>query len=335
MSGAMQLAQDLPAPALETSAIRARRRPGGVFAFWGLRLLAAWLLAAPVASALGGTGMARFPNGDALLFAPGGTYLVAALMRGLGPLAAALQDTVWFALILGYLSLVPLAGLMYALCHGGRLRPGDVARSALEQFAPFTLLAGLTLVVQAAVVLLGILLLSVLRQSIHSSLDPRDTDLWLLGAAGLVLLVVLAVGIVQDLARSALVRHRQGVRSALVVALQIARKRPLQVLLGWAVPAICSVAAVALGALAVGALHVERAGSARVIGALGLHQLVALALVAMKATWLAAALRLAGEPVAVARRPTPQRWRPASGGTPADSDAPDGPSPDPDASSGA
>ncbi len=286
---------------LATPAIRARHRPGGIVAFWGLRLLAAWLLAAPIASALGGTGVARFPDGDALFFAPGGTYLMEALVHGIGPLVSALENTVWFALILGYLCLVPLAGLLYALCRGGRLRPGDVARGALEMFAPFTLLAGMTLVAQAVVVVLGFILLSVLRASVYHSLDARHADLCLLGVSAVVLLAVIGLGIVQDLARAALARHERGVRAALAAALHTARRRPFAALAGWLVPAVWSIAAIALGALAVGALHVERSGTARVMAVLALHQLVALALVALKARWLASALRLAGEPAAPAQ----------------------------------
>lgn len=328
---------DAKEPALlETPAIRAQRRPGGVLAFWALRLLAAWLLAAPIAGALGGSGVSRFPEGDALLFAPGATYLMEALRRGLGPLVAGLQNAAWFAVILGYLSLVPLAGLLYALCHAGRLRPGDVARAALEQLAPFTLLAGLTLLAQAAVAVLGIILVSVLRASIYASMDVRSADLWLLGAVGLVLLVVLWVGLVEDLARAALVRHQRGLGSALSRALHTARQRPLAALSAWLVPAIWSIAVVAVGALAVGRLHVEHGGSWRVLGALALHQLVALALVGLKAQWLAAALRLVGEPEQPDRDSvTPRRWLRWSGGTPARSAAQGDPSPGPGASSGA
>jgi hypothetical protein len=259
-----------------------------------------------------------------------------ALRRGLGPLVAGLQNAAWFAVILGYLSLVPLAGLLYALCHAGRLRPGDVARAALEQLAPFTLLAGLTLLAQAAVAVLGIILVSVLRASIYASMDVRSADLWLLGAVGLVLLVVLWVGLVEDLARAALVRHQRGLGSALSRALHTARQRPLAALSAWLVPAIWSIAVVAVGALAVGRLHVEHGGSWRVLGALALHQLVALALVGLKAQWLAAALRLVGEPEQPDRDSvTPRRWLRWSGGTPARSAAQGDPSPGPGASSGA
>lgn len=321
---------------LDTPAIRARRRPFGVLAFWALRLLAAWLLAVPIAGALGGGGVARFPEGDALLFAPGATYLMEALRRGLGPLVAGLQNAAWFAVILGYLSLVPLAGLLYALCHAGRLRPGDVARGALEQLAPFTLLAGLTLLAQAAAAVLGIILVSVLRASIYESMNVRSADLALLGAAGIVLLVVLGIGLLEDLARAALVRHRRGLGSALRTALHTARQRPLAALSTWLAPATWSVAAITVGALAVGHLHVERAGSWRVLGALALHQLVALALVGLKAQWLAGALRLVGKPEQPEQDSvTPRRWLRWSGGTPAGSAARVDPSPDPGALSGA
>lgn len=292
-------AEALPVTPLETHAIRARRRPGGVAMYWALRLLAAWLLAAPIASVLGGTGVSRFPDGDARLFAPGGAYLMEALRRGVGPLTECLQNTAWFALILGYLSLLPLAGLLYALCHGGRLRPGDVAREALRSLAPFTLLAGLTLLVQAGVAVVGLILLSVLHRSvqhasIYQSLDVRDAELYVIGAAALVLAVVLVIGVVQDLARAALIRHGQGVGHALGQALRTARRRPFGTLLAWFVPATWSIAAVALGALLVGHLHVERAGIGRVLAVLAVHQLVALALVGLKAQWLAGALRLVG-----------------------------------------
>lgn len=325
-------------PPLETQAIRAWRRPGGVLAFWALRLIAAWLLATPIASALGGAGIRHFPDGDALLFAPGGTYLMEALRRGIGPLVTGLENTVWFALILGYLCLVPLAGLLYALCHEGRLRPGNVARAALDQLAPFTLLAGLTLLVQATAVVLGIILLSVLHAHIYQSLDVRTADLWMVGVSGLVVFVVVLVGIVEDLARAALTRHQHGLGRALRTALRTARQRPLSALAAWLVPAVWSLAAVALAALAVGRLHVERAGTWRMLAALAVHQVAALLLVGLKAQWLAGALRLVGEPDQPGREGTaltPRRWLRWSGGTPAGSAAQADPTLDPAASSGA
>lgn len=289
-------AQALSPRPLDSAAIRARNRPGGVLAFWALKLLVAWILAAPLAGALGGTGIARFPGGDARLFAPGGMYLMDALRLGLGSLAEGFQNTIWFALFLGYLCLLPLAGLLYALCHGGRLRPGDVAREAFEQFPRFTLLAGLTLLVQAAIALAGVLVLSILHAHIYQSLDVRRADLTLLGVTGVFVVVALGAGLLQDLARAALVRHGGGLRDALHSALHTAKAGPLAALGAWLVPCIWSIAAVAVGALVVGRLHVERSGTARVLAVLGVHQLVALSLVALKAQWLAAALRLVGTP---------------------------------------
>lgn len=277
---------------LEPNEIRLGRRPGAIASVWAVRAAFAWAIAAPVAHVLGGEGVDQFPRGDALLFQPGGGYLLETLRLAEGPLLSELRHAAWLTLLFGYLSLVPLAGLMVALAHRGRLDPSEFVARGLRHLPHFGYLAGLTWLAQAVVALAGATIVLFLEQTLSASHSVRSVDLWSMSVAALVLVLVLAVGVVQDLARAACVRFGDRVGGALKDAFATLCRRPGAVLRGYAVPAAWSVVIVLFASVATEHLHVERGGTWSLIAIFGLHQLVVLALVVLRSSWLSRSLVL-------------------------------------------
>jgi hypothetical protein len=279
---------------LENHEIQLRRRPGVIAVVWAARLIGAWIVALPVTQLFESSGIGDFPRGDALLFEPGGALLVETLRKGGGALPATLRDSLLLLLLVMFASLLPLALLLVALVHGGRLDRREWLVRAFEHLPPLILLAGAVLLVQSIALGAAAVVAAAARAILYQRLDERSADLitvaLFLGGA----LFVLALGILHDLARAAAVRHRSRATSAIKAGYRALRRRPLAALSGWLVPALWSVAALAAGAILVGRIGVEESGEWRVLAVLGVHQLVMLGLVALRAVWLARALALVG-----------------------------------------
>ncbi len=277
----------------DPAAIRARHRPGAITLIWLWRAVAAWLAAGPLAAALMGGGVGSLPGGDAALFEPGGVVLIEAVRTSARALRAALHQSAWTFVVMGVLGLVPLALLLVALSDEGKLRPAAWTGRALEHVPGLILVAGLAVLLQGLVLLLATLAAWAAHSLASERMDVRAADLVTLGVAALGAVGVLLVGIYADLARATLVRHRSRARDAMRIAAGLFRRRALTALSGWLVPALWSVAAVIGAAMAVGALHVERGQAWRLASVVLVHQAVAVTLVALRAIWLAQALRLA------------------------------------------
>lgn len=298
---------------------RALRHPSGLLLVWAFRLLAAWILSAPIARALGST-VRHFPEGDARLFEPGAGFLAEAVRLELPTLAAEARGAAALGCVLAWLALVPLAALMEQLAANERLTVGSAIGRGVARLPGFTFLAGLTWLVQAGLaVVLGVGL-DALGKRLNQSLDERQSDLCLLAGLALGLACVALLGVVHDLARAALLSRDRRVLRAVATAFGTLRARPFAALHGWAVPALGSVGLVGLAALITGALDVSRGGAARWLAVGLVHQTAVIGLVLLRAAWLARALDLVRDGANA-----PQR---ASDGTFEDSDGPADPTPD-------
>jgi hypothetical protein len=258
---------------------------------WAFRLFGAWLVAAPVAAVLA-SNLAHLPRGDAALFEPGGGYLLEALRLSRTGLISTLRTSIWAGVLLGGLTLAPLCALMISLSHSGGLRSRAWAGATAAQLPAFILLSGLTLLGQAGVAVALGLTATVAHGWLQGSFDARLADLLLLPALALGLLLVVALGIGQDLARAALIRHRATVTEAVLLAWRAARLRPLKTLVDWMTPAVWGLAVVVGAAIVSSGLDVARPEQWRTMAVLLTHQLASLALVGLRANWLARALRL-------------------------------------------
>lgn len=277
----------------EPAAIRARDRASAIALVWLWRTVASWLIVGPVVAALASAGSDTLPTGDAALFEPGGLMLIEAVRLGARALRMALHQAAWSFALMAALGLVPLSMLLVALASDERPAAGAWIGRALEHLPALIFIGGITLLLQGLGVLVGGLLAWAARDLAMRSLDERAVDLVTLGAASIGVLLALTAGIYADLARAVAVYQRRRARDALVIAGGVLWRRLLRALAGWMSPALWSLAAMIAGAIVVGMLHVERAGAWRLAGAALAHQGVILAIVALRAVWLAQALRLA------------------------------------------
>ncbi len=266
------------------------RRPGALGLVWLTRLGFAWLVAGPVARALVAFGVLNHPRGDAVLFDAGGVWLAEAVRASLKAGAVEFRGAVVTGATLAWLGLIPLAGLMVALRERPKHPLGLCLARAVAVFPRFTLLAGATLFVQS-VLGLGCLLASVVvHRRLPTSLSEPKADLLALGVLAIGLLASLWIGIVEDLARAAVVNHDAGILSAIRHAFSSLAKRPFALIGSWSLFALIGWGVVLGAAFVTGVLDVSRSADIRVFAALLIHQTAAFACVATRAFWLSIAL---------------------------------------------
>lgn len=301
-----------------------RRAARAVVYVYLLRALAAWLLASPIARTLTSQVAVRHPRGDAVLFDAGGLELVESVRLSLRVLASEAGGTAIAGSVLGWLMLVPAAGLLAALCEPRRTGPAEWTRRGLELLPRFTLVFGARLFCQGVVVALAALGLSLLARRLSLSFDERRADLVLLALALPVLALAVAAGVLEDLVRAELVRGA-ALRPALRRAWSLLARRSGTLSWTWLLIAACSLALPLVAAPLVGAMDVSRPGGLRVVGVALLHQAVVLALVALRALWLAVVLELGAESAPGAESLAVDLEVAPSGPVPADVQAHDAP----------
>jgi hypothetical protein len=281
--------------------IVAWRRPGVVAVYWLYRVLVALLLAGPFA-AIAGRVTSGYPRGDATLFDRGGVMLLEA-GRVAQPLVSAIAaQTSAIALAAAVIGLVPMAALVVALGHQGRLSLAALLARATERIGTLALLLGVALLLEVVVALASLLLGESLVARLALT-EPR-ADHVRLATAALAVCAVLTVGVLHDLARVAAVHRRIGFYGACVAALSAFRYAGLRALGSYAVRAVLAAAVLAIAVMLVSDLRLERTGSVAL--AWVVHQAALLAAVACRASWLAAAMRLVELNVAEQREELPQ-----------------------------
>ncbi len=254
---------------------------------YGFYLAGGLVAGSPLSAALLSTGAAAGPSGDAALFEPGALILLEALRIGARPLASAVSSSALIALAVALLALVPLAALIATLAT----RPRPV-HAAVSHFSSFALLAGLTLLLRVLVMGGATLIWMAVEGWFDGALSEPTEDKLLLGWIALTAVALALVGIVQDLARAACVVHDCRALGALSIGLSALRARPGAVLLGWLTPAAWSIALFCGAAFAVGWIDVSRPGGGRAWLAFLVHQLAIFGFIALRAWWLADAVRL-------------------------------------------
>jgi hypothetical protein len=277
---------------LPADRIHARRRPGALVMLWAWRYFAAWLISTPIVDAIAATGVGRHPRGDAPLFEPGGLHLFEVARLLLGAVSTVAETTFALLMVAAFAGLIPLAALLVALSLDGPLRFLPWASKALGHFPAFALLTGAAWLLQGAVLAFAVLIFTGVRAALDKRTGEHVADLGALAAGGAVLVTAVLVSVLHDLARAAVVRGDRRAGAAIALGLRAARGRPGRTALAWIGPAALSLIAVVLAALVVDRIAVDRGGPGRATWAWIVHQLTAFALVALRAVWLAAALRL-------------------------------------------
>ncbi len=277
---------------LPTSSIHARSRPRAIIGVWAWESSLALLGCAP-AVALVRAAYGRHSEGDAPLWRPGSLPLLGLLSREANGVRAATTTAALTLLLATVAGLVPLAALMFSISRStldGRAIGG--ARSvdgALRMFRPLALLLGVVGVGQGLVVGAAFLLGESALSWTHVSLGEARAQQLAIALGAAVLLGAVALGVVHDLARAAVIRFELRAMPALAVGARALRRRPIAVGWSWTwrlIASLTPLVAVALLADRIGG----RGGIALIVLAL-LHQSVILSRVALRASWLAKAMR--------------------------------------------
>jgi hypothetical protein len=275
--------RDEPERALRPSAFA---RPGLLLLVALYRLVAGLLIAAPVASLFNVT-VSGYPRGDAELFDPGGIMLLEALRLGLRAMPPTLIAAGLPALVALVVGLVPLAMLIAGLGRRGPLPRAFLARAAFDRLGTLTLLWGSTALAQVVLVVLVALLGGKLIDTLR--LAPKGGDLAFLAVGAVAALLVVIAGVVRDLAAVAAVDDRERFYLSVARALRTLVRRPARVLAAYGARALLGLALLAA------AFELAPPAGGSLALAFALHEGAILAGVVLRASWLAAAIRLLAE----------------------------------------
>jgi hypothetical protein len=268
--------------------IQLQRRTRHLLAFTGLlyltRLVGACLVASPIAATLRATGVGQQPNGDAVLFAPGGWYLFETLRLAGPALSGVCAASAALLVIAVLLQVVPQGALVHGLVQP-RATLGSTLQLSLASFPRFLLLGGLGFLAQAAALVLGLIAGQALRHAVGGAGRAISGEIAFTVVLACSLLLVCVIGALVDLARLAHGRGEHSISASTHAALRTLRQRPLAVAVAALVP-VLGVFGLAVGVgFVVGGLHVELGSTWRWVSILTLHQLVIVAACAAEARW--------------------------------------------------
>jgi len=277
---------------LATDSMRARRRPLAIVAVWGWQTIVAALVALPTAAAVASS-YGRHPSGDAPLWQPGGLPLIDLLADGSGAVRETLVLAALLVFVAGIVDLVPLGALVASVGYVTRDRRSPPMSAAIARataaFPTFAALFAMASLAEGALVGGAILVSTHLAALTLAKLGEARSDqiAWL--AALAILGLAAVVGVLHDLARAAAVRFRVRAFRAWGLALNSFTRAPAAVLWSWAWRGLAGWVPVATAALV--ATRYGGRGGGPLVALFVVHQLVLVARVAFRASWLAAALR--------------------------------------------
>ncbi len=274
------------------SAIRARSRPRALLGVWIWQSALAFVGGVP-AIALVRAAYGRSARGDAPLWDGGALALLGFLSREANGVRAA-TAAAGVALVTGAVAgLLPMGALTISMAfatRGGRaIGAAPAIGGALRTFRPFALLLVLVGVAQGIIAAAAVLVGEAAEGMGLAWLGEARAQQLGIVFASFVLLGALALGVVHDLARAAVVRFEMGGLRALAAGAQTFREAPVGVAWAWAWRALAAIAPVAFVSLV--AERIGGRGGLALMGLAALHQTVVFSRVALRASWLAKALR--------------------------------------------
>lgn len=270
---------------------RTPRLLGFVGLLYLTRLAGAALVALPLAAALRATGIGHQPTGDAVLFAPGATYLFETLHLATPALSGALSVSSALLVIAMLLQMVPQG----AVIHGLAAPTVSLATAVQRSFASFTrflFFGGLGFLAQAGAAVLGLVAAQGLRRTVGGVQRAESGELAFVLAFVLCLLVVCMIGALVDLARCGDARSPASLATSGNRALRALLRHPMQCFATIVAPTLGVLALAALTGFIVGALHIEQGDSWRWLLTLALHQVVIFAVCVAEVYWLSRAHRV-------------------------------------------
>lgn len=294
---------------LDASAIHARTRPRTIALVWLWELLCAFFIAIPI-HAWANQAWGAHPDGDAMFFKPGAH----ALMSWLGDEGPGLSIVVRTAFVTfvftGILGQIVTGALIASLATGHKVGTSGVLRAprlvralaiGMSSFSPLMMIGVLAGAVEGFVFGIGYFASASLDHALEPSMGDARSFTARLVVLGVFVVLTLMVGVVADLARVTVARNvalgaasRQSsfmqLRAGIVQAIRTARASLFRATGAWAWRAALSLALVYVGAV------LGDVTGSRSAGALWLlflaHQAIVFGRAALRASWLANALRL-------------------------------------------
>lgn len=290
---------------LESAEIRARRRPLAIVLVYAWQLAWGFVLATP-AHAWANRSWGTHPEGDAVLFRPGGYNLVSWFLGTDAALGVVTRTTLVLLAAGVLLSQIPLGALLASLATGrGAIgiapRPATALRASIGSFFPLLVVLVLTSIVQLAIVAGGAWVASSASRAFLPSIGETPAFGVNMVVLALFVLGACVVGVLGDVARAAVVhdvvtnhdeerRAFSRIKTALVTTRLVSRNALTAASLAWAWRAAIGVGLVFGGSAASNVFGGQGGGA---LAALTLiHQAVVLGRTALRASWLARATRL-------------------------------------------
>ncbi len=282
----------IPLMPLETGSILARSRPRAIVALWTWDAALGLVLGSSVAS-VASEAYGHHPDGDAPLFLAGGLPLFDLVRHALvvsGPLLSLLVVIAAVAHLIGIVpATAALTELAYCSPAGRTPRVRDTLSRAMTAVPASFTIGILTLVAQAAVLLVGILVASVQAPMTAARFGEPSGDKVYATLLGLTLVAATVVGVVGDMARAAVVRNDATSILAIRMAVRVFAAHPFALTWSYAWRAASSWLPVAMGVVLATRLG-GRPGAALFVLA-AFHQVVIIVRVAMRTSWMARSLR--------------------------------------------
>lgn len=263
----------------------ARRRPIAVVAVFVIEAVVAWVLASPWAEVVARV-MGAHPDGDRALWLQPGLPTILDLQRRVGAALAGLAASTFVGLAAwSVFGVFVLGALLAALAEPELSLPRAIGRGA----EVFWRLVGLAAVATIVAVLVLVLVGLVPARLVSGGLEAASAR-----TAAFASLVPIAVALVAlaflrssvDLARARIVRHDEGVVSAIASTLR--DRREIASLVARSAPRWLA----SIGLLGLGAAVAASVSS--LLAVFVAHQSIALVRVGLRASVLARALRLVG-----------------------------------------
>lgn len=290
-----------PLRVMRASEIHARRRPRAVAFVWLWELASAVVVATPV-QAWGRAIWGRHPDGDAPIFRAGGQDLVAwVLDRGLA-LSIVLRTTLLLLFVLALVAPLVTGALGASLVTAqGKRAPSAMSslRLGLAAYVPLLVVGALATALEGLVLGVGIIGSSLVDHRLVHALGDARSFLVRLAVLAVFFAGVLVLGVVADLVRVATIRAvaldpeaatLTHLRRAVGGAAATARRSIARATLGWAWRAILATMLVVVGGVLGDA--VGGRGGAVLVALFAAHQVLIFGRAALRASWLANALRL-------------------------------------------
>jgi hypothetical protein len=258
---------------------------------WLTRVTLGWLIALPLITAVGASGLGALPQADRALFEGGGLWLVELAFRESHALYGGLRA----GALLGFAALVlriPVTALLFSSAFDGKATLSVVFRRSVGSCRRFLGLSVLELL--ARLVLLGLTLLA--ARGLDSVSHPTNEVIAELAPSaayllGLLLLAVLAV-FFECCRAVSVAAPKSSLGAVLADAAGFVRTRGLELLGSYLLYVGLSALLLSLGARVVEVLDVGRAGALRVLGVCFVHQAALLGLCLLQWLWLRRALTL-------------------------------------------